>query len=195
MSTKKSAVKSPKAPKLEEPQPQETALTELQPEAEAPELQPEQEVPQPEQEVPQPEPATLPEPVTSTTEPKLAITPVPVPVPTLTLKYLNQELESLRQVVGEHTSLIIQLQETLARKRKPVVSNGKVQILDKQTGAVYPSKNNTYQTLLKSGELKSLVNKGIFGDIPEKNTFGWYALVRELPDRFEEVKPAEEIQQ
>ena len=200
MSTKKSAVKNPKAPKPEELQPQETAPTELQPEAEAPELQPEQEVPQPEQEapelqpeqeVPQPEPETLPEPVTSTTEPKPATTPVP----TLTLKYLHQELESLRQVVGEHTSLIIQLQETLARKRKPVVSNGKVQILDKQTGAVYLSKNNAYQTLLKSGELNSLVDKGIFGDIPEKNTFGWYALVRELPDRFEEVKPAEEIQQ
>ena len=188
MSTKKSAVKSPKALKPEvealEPQPQETAPTELRPEPEVPELQPEQEVPQP-------EPETLPEPVISTTEPKPATTPVP----TLTLKYLHQELESLRQVVREHTSLIIQLQETLARKRKPVVSNGKVQILDKQTGTVYPSKNNVYQTLLKSGELKSLVDKGIFGDIPEKNTFGWYALVRELPDRFEEVKPAEEIQQ
>ena len=55
--------------------------------------------------------------------------------------------------------------------------NGKVQIRDKQTGTIYPSKNNAYQTLLKSGELKDLVDKGIFGDIPEKNTFGWYALV------------------
>ena len=98
-------------------------------------------------------------------------------------------------MAGEHTNLITQLQETLARKRKPVSSNGKVQILDKQTGEIYPSKNNAYQTLLKSGELKDLVDKGVFGDIPEKNTFGWYALVRELPDRFEEVKPAEETQQ
>ena len=88
-----------------------------------------------------------------------------------------------------------ELQETLARKRKPVASNGKVQILDKQTGEIYRSKNNAYQTLLKSGALKELVDKGIFGDIPQKNTFGWYALVRELPDRFEEVKPAEDIQQ
>ncbi|MFC1871493.1 hypothetical protein ACFLYF_03740 [Chloroflexota bacterium] len=32
-----------------------------------------------------------------------------------------------------------------------------------------------------------MVDKGIFGDNPAKNTFGWYALVRELPDRFEEV--------
>ena len=88
-----------------------------------------------------------------------------------------------------------QPQETLARKRKPPASYGKVQILDKQTRQIFPSKNNAYQTLLKSGELKELVDKGIFGDNPAKNTFGWYALVRELPDRFEEVKPAEEIQQ
>ena len=79
--------------------------------------------------------------------------------------------------------------------KKPPVSNGKVQILDKQTGEIYPSKNNAYQTLLKSGDLKELVDKGVFGDNPAKNTFGWYALVRELPDRFEEVKPEEDIQQ
>ena len=108
---------------------------------------------------------------------------------------LPEELVSLKQLAGEHTNLIAQLQETLARKRKPPASNGKVQILDKQTGEIYPSKNNAYQTLLKSGELKDLVDKGVFGDIPAKNTFGWYALVRELPDRFEEVKPAEETQQ
>ena len=112
-----------------------------------------------------------------------------------TLEKLFEELESLKQLVGEHAQLITQLQETLARKRKPPVSNGKVQILDKQTGQIFPSKNNAYQTLLKSGELKDLVDKGVFGDNPTKNTFGWYALVRELPDRFEEVKPAEEIQQ
>ena len=79
------------------------------------------------------------------------------------------------------------------RKRKPPASNGKVQILDKQTGEIYRSKNNAYQTLLKSGELKDMVDKGVFGDIPQKNTFGWYALVRELPDRFEEVKPPEDM--
>jgi len=115
--------------------------------------------------------------------------------PAPTLESLFEELQSLKQLAGEHTILIAQLQETLARKRKPPASNGKVQILDKQTGEIYPSKNNAYQTLLKSGELKDLVDKGVFGDIPEKNTFGWYALVRELPDRFEEVKPAEETQQ
>jgi len=84
-----------------------------------------------------------------------------------------------------------QIQEILIRKRKPVTSNGKVQIKDKQTGTVYKSKNNAYQTLLKSGALKELVDKGVFGNIPAKNTFGWYTLVREWPDRFEEV-PKEE---
>ncbi len=108
-----------------------------------------------------------------------------------TLEQLNNDLAILKQVVLEHTNLITQLQETFARKRKPVVSNGKVQIRDKQTGTVYPSKNNAYQTLLKSGELKDLVDKGLFGPIPQKNTFGWYALVREWPDRFEEVKSEE----
>ena len=122
-------------------------------------------------------------------KPEEPATPMP------TLENLFQELQSLKQLAEEHTQLITQLQETLARKRKSVSSNGKVQILDKQTGEIYPSKNNAYQTLLKSGELKDLVDKGVFGDIPAKNTFGWYALVRELPDRFEEVKQAEEPQQ
>jgi hypothetical protein len=124
-----------------------------------------------------------------------ALKPEEPATPAPTLESLFGELQSLKQLAGEHTNLIAQLQETLARKRKPPVSNGKVQILDKQTGEIYPSKNNAYQTLLKSGELKDLVDKGVFGDIPAKNTFGWYALVRELPDRFEEVKPAEETQQ
>lgn len=129
-----------------------------------------------EQEIPQPQP-----------QPEEAPTPTPASPPTL--ESFFEELQSLKILVGEHTSQITQLQEALARKRKPVASNGKVQILDKQTGAIYPSKNNTYQTLLKSGELKDLVAQGIFGDIPEKNTFGAYALFRALPDRFEEVEP------
>jgi hypothetical protein len=124
--------------------------------------------------------------------------PQPEPIPPqsekpkpLTLSYLNQELQSLKQLVDEHSNLMKQLQEILSRKRKPVASNGKVQIRDKQTGTVYRSKNNAYQTLLKSGELKELVDKDVFGDAPEKNTFGWYTLVREWPDRFEEVPPEE----
>jgi len=126
---------------------------------------------------------TPPEPVTSTTEPD---TPATAVIPTPTIESIYQELQSLKLTVAE-------LQEALARKRKPVASNGKVQILDKITGEIYRSKNNAYQTLLKSGELKELIDKGVFGDIPKKNTFGWYALVRELPDRFEEVQSAEDV--
>jgi hypothetical protein len=131
-------------------------------------------------------------------EPTLTLTPEPTlpqqekPKP-LTLASLNQEIQSLKQQVSDQANLITQLQETLARKRKPVASKGKVQIRDNQTGTVYPSKNNAYQSLLKSGALKELVDKGLFGDAPEKNTFGWYTLVREWPDRFEEV-PSEEKQ-
>jgi len=111
--------------------------------------------------------------------------------PPLTMKQLHQEIQTIKQVVDEHAQLIVQLQEALARKRKPVASNGKVQIKDTQTGTVYPSKNNAYQSLLKSGELKDLIDKGVFGPVPEKNTFGWYTLVREWPDRFEEVATAQ----
>jgi len=123
--------------------------------------------------------------------PESSPAPQPEKPKPLTLAYLNQELQSLKHMVDEHANLMTQLQEILIRKRKPMASNGKVQIKDKQTGTVYRSKNNAYQTLLKSGALKDLVDKGVFGDIPEKNTFGWYSLVREWPDRFEEVKPEE----
>ena len=113
--------------------------------------------------------------------------PKPESPKSLNMVYLNSELQALKQIVQEHGQQIADIQEALARKRKPVL-NSKVQIKDTKTGKVYPSKNNCYQSLLKSGELKELVNKGIFGDNPAKNTFGWYALVREWPDRFEEVK-------
>jgi hypothetical protein len=126
-----------------------------------------------------------------TPEPEKELPPTPEPAPTPTLEQLAQEIQSLKQQLSEHSTLITQLQETLARKRKPVASNGKVQIRDKETSTIYPSKNNAYQTLLKSGALKELVDKGVFGDVPEKNTFGWYTLVREWPDRFEEVPPEE----
>jgi len=105
----------------------------------------------------------------------------------LTLANLQKELETLKQAVQDHTQLIADLQSMLALKRKPTL-NSKVQIKDKQTGKVYPSKNNCYQSLLRIGELKELVEKGIFGLNPEKNNFGWFALVRAWPDRFEEVK-------
>jgi hypothetical protein len=108
----------------------------------------------------------------------------------LTLEGIQKELNDLKELVSDHAQQIISLQDILTRKRKPT-SNGKIQILDKTTGEVYPSKNQAYQVLLKAGELKELVDKGIFGSDPEKNTFGWYALVRAWPDRFEERKVEE----
>ena len=137
---------------------------------------------------PEPQEGSITTPETEqTTESEQIQEPEPSTSP-LTMKYLYQEILTLKQLALEHSGMIVELQQAVARKRKPVMSNGKIQIRDKQTGTVYPSKNNAYQSLLKSGELKSLVDKGIFGDNPEKNTFGWYTLVREWPDRFEEVK-------
>jgi hypothetical protein len=162
MSTKKSAVKKPES-KPASPQSEKQKPQEAKPPEQPSEPQPKAPEPMPQPEKPKP----------------------------LTLAQLSQELQSLRHLVDDHSNLMKQLQEILIRKRKPVASNGKVQIRDKQTGTVYRSKNNVYQTLLKSGELKELVDKGVFGDVPEKNTFGWYTLVREWPDRFEEVKPEE----
>ena len=108
--------------------------------------------------------------------------------PTPTIEQLHQDIQNLKTIAIQHSELIAHLQESLARKRKPVSSNNKIKIRDKQTSTVYPSKNNAYQSLLKAGELKDLVDKGLFGPNPEKNTFGWYVLEREMPDRFEEVK-------
>ena len=128
-------------------------------------------------------------PVVSTTPKAQSQTPTPAPETKkpLTLVNLQEELKLLTQTVQDHAQLIDDLQEQLSRKRRPT-SNGKIQIRDKQTGKIYPSKNNAYQSLLKSGELKELTDKGVFGSEPARNTFGWYALVRALPDRFEEVK-------
>lgn len=116
-----------------------------------------------------------------------APTPKPEAKKPLTLDILKKQIDLLAESVTEHGLQIAELQQALSQKRKPT-NNGKVQIRDKQTGKVYPSKNNCYQTLLKSGELKELVDKGIFGSDPAKNSFGWYALVRAWPDRFEEIK-------
>ncbi len=151
----------------------------------SPVKEPKTQPPEPEKPLPQesaPEEAKPSEPVS---EPS----PKPEKPKSLTLNFLNQELESLKHLI--HTQQIVELQEILARKRKPVASNGKVQIKDKLTGKIYKSKNNTYQSLLKSGELKELVDQDLFGDVPEKNTFGWYVLNHACPDRFEEVHEQE----
>lgn len=115
--------------------------------------------------------------------------PPPKPKP-LTMVSLKAELDELRTLIQTLTTQMADVQSQLALKRKPT-ANSKIQIRDKQTGKVYKSKNNVYQTMLKASELKDLVEKGIFGDIPEKNTFGVYALFRAYPDRFEEVHEQE----
>jgi len=110
----------------------------------------------------------------------------------LTMISLHNELEELRLVVDQQAILIKQLMETPVRQRKPPTSNGKVQIKDNATGKIYPSKNNVYQSLLKAGELKELVDAGVFGADPVHNSFGCYNLFRAWPNRFEEVKPDQE---
>ena len=112
----------------------------------------------------------------------------------LNMVYLYSEIQAVKQIVQEHGQQIAGIQEALARKRKPV-ANGKIQIKDKKTGKTYPSKNNCYQSLLKSGELKELVDKGVFGSEPRRNNFGWFALQRSWPDRFEEVKSEQSKEQ
>jgi len=131
----------------------------------------------------EPEPA----PAEVATKPELPSKPKP-----LTMSSLHSELDALRQVVDQQGLLIKQLMETPARQRKPPTSNGKIQIKDTKTGKIYPSKNNVYQSLLKTGELKELVDAGVFGPIPEKNSFGCYALFRAYPDRFVEVHEQEQ---
>ena len=129
-------------------------------------------------------PAVEPVPETIEVVTKPELTPKPKP---LTMISLRNELEALRQTVGQQGALIAQLMETPVRQRKPPTSNGKVQIKDTLTGKIYPSKNNVYQSLLKAGELDDLVKQGVFGSDPAKNSFGCYNLFRAWPNRFEEV--------
>ncbi len=37
-------------------------------------------------------------------------------------------------------------------------------------------------------KLKEMVDNGVFGDVPERNSFGCYTLFRQFPGRFEEIK-------
>jgi hypothetical protein len=109
----------------------------------------------------------------------------------LTLISLHGEIEELRKIIDGQATIIKQLLEAPVRQRKPPTSNGKVQIKDTVTGKIYPSKNATYQTLLKAGELDDLVKQGVFGSDPAKNSFGCYNLFRAYPGRFVEIKPEE----
>jgi hypothetical protein len=124
-------------------------------------------------------------------QPVIEPTPAPVKPKPLTMTSLHAEIEELRKIVDQQTILIKQLMETPARQRKPPTSNGKVQIRDTKTNVLYPSKNNVYQSLLKSGELDDLVKQGVFGSDPSHNSFGCYNLFRAYPGRFVEVKPSD----
>jgi hypothetical protein len=127
-------------------------------------------------------------------KPKQVTVPEPVPEQPV----VEPEPFDMQKEILFMKALVLDLSAQMAEliaSRKPLrrpTANGKVQIKDKWTGKIYPSKNNAYQTLLKSGELDALVKQGIFGSEPEKNTFGWYALQKTLPDRFEVVQSADE---
>jgi hypothetical protein len=101
---------------------------------------------------------------------------------------VQKEILFMKAVILDLLAEVAELVAAQRPLRRPT-ANGKIQIKDKQTGKIYQSKNSTYKSLLKAGELKELVDQGIFGPTPERNTFGWYALVKVLPDRFEEIKP------
>jgi hypothetical protein len=103
------------------------------------------------------------------------------------IREIRDEVFFIHKVLEEQSILLSEIQQTMAKKRNPPKSSDRVKILDKVTGITYKSKNNAYQTLLKAGKLKDLVEKGVFGSDPMKNTFGWYALEKAFPGRFEEV--------
>jgi len=135
MSEKKpiTAVTAKEEPKPEAPKAKEAAVKE------APKLEASTKESQPEEITPKPEQAKVEgAPKPKAVEPKLS-----------DIKLI---LDPLTAIILDHTRQITELQEALARKRKPPASNGKVQIIDKKTGQIFPSKNNAYQTLLKSGD-------------------------------------------
>ena len=109
----------------------------------------------------------------------------------LTMAYLQEEIDYLMALDALRIYQNSQKSETIARKRNPPNSNGKIQMLDKVSGRTYPSKNNLYLSLLKAGELTELVEKGLFGPNPEKNTFGVFSLLRAWPTRFQPIQSQE----
>ena len=120
------------------------------------------------------------------------LTPIPHVKPkAISLVSLHAELEELRTIVDQQVIQIKLLMAPPMRQRNPPISNGKVQIKDTKTGKIYPSKNATYQTLLKAGELEDLVKQGVFGSDPIHNSFGCYNLFRFYKDRFIEIKSQE----
>jgi len=149
-------------------------------EPEAPKEEPESQESTPEVEGQGPAPDETPETPQSEQAPEQ---PTPDQPSEPTLADVFAILTDLKQMLSDQHEML----QSAPRARRKAMSNGtKVQVLDKETGEVFPSKNKTYQTLLKRGALKELVDRGIFGDDPDKNSFGWYALKRAWPDRFVE---------
>ena len=168
----------------------ETKATPTKPEKTPPEPVQEEKAMQPVLEVtPTPTAAPTPIPETKIEPSPTSQPPTSKPSP-LTMAILKVEIDKLWARLQEYSTQMTDVQSQLLLKRKPT-NNSKCQIRDKVTGKLYKSKNNVYQSMLKAGELKDLVDKGIFGAIPEKNTFGVYALFRAYPDRFEEVHQQE----
>lgn len=138
--------------------------------------------PTPTPEVVQPANVAPPEPVVEVKA------PVEQPEP-LTLESLQRAIQLLRQDFGTHTIKLEEILVLLAKKRKtPANGNGKVAILDTATNVTYRSKNGTFRALLKEGKLDKLVEEGVFGPNPSKNSFAWYSLNRYYPGRFQEIK-------
>ena len=146
-------------------------------------------IPTPEPEVVQPAVVVTPEPVVEVVAPVVITQEEPA---LLTLESLQKALQLLRQDFDTHTIKLEEILTLVSRKRKPAANgNGRVQIKDNETGAIYKSKNGVYQSMLKAGSLDALVKQGVFGNDPAHNTFGVYALFRAYPGRFVEVPPAQ----
>jgi hypothetical protein len=142
-------------------------------------------------------------PIEQTQPQETAATPTPEPgepgeepthTPVQKYKFYDilEELETIKAALFCHDQRLIDIESRLPKRRRSTspISRTRIQIRDKETGIVYPSQNNAYKTLLKNGDLKELVEKGIFGTEPERNSYGWFALKRAWPDRFEELREA-----
>ena len=114
----------------------------------------------------------------------------PKPTPPTDTELLVKLITDMALVKARLDTLELQLadvKEHRADARADMAKRPRTQIKDNTTGRVFKSKNATYQALLREGALKELVEVGLFGDDPKGNNFGWFALNRALPGRFEEV--------
>lgn len=112
------------------------------------------------------------------------------PTPPTDTELLVKLITDMALVKARLDTLELQLadvKEHRADARADMAKRPRTQIKDNTTGRVFKSKNATYQALLREGALKELVEVGLFGDDPKGNNFGWFALNRALPGRFEEV--------